>query len=400
MERYEVEYSKRQLAKIEGINKAHAEDFMTALKNRKLCETSRCHYMRFLYRMYELWPGDWKGLTRKEVNRIVAKYSEGKSENTQVGFMQRLTVLVKWFEGMEWGSKGKPEICRDLTTSTSQSKVKTDDLIKPEEFTEILKGARTQKVRALLWVGYETGARAAEVALMNCGDILESGPDGVVVRIQTLKVGRRKTNNGTVYRQGRLVFGAGDLMRWLDQHPNPKKDSPLWTSKNHRVDRIGPRAINWALVDAAKHVKFPRRVWWHLFRHSRCSLLASRVSDAVLRVAMGWTAGSNMTGRYSHVRDKEADTEIQRALYGKEIKNGEDEVLSTRCPNCGALNLGQPKYCASCSVELSAKMRETVADKKAVNFVMDQLMQDPDVLKKITEIKVQARDKLDKIYGE
>jgi len=59
--------------------------------------------------------------------------------------------------------------------------------------------------------------------------------------------------------------------------------------------------------DAAKRAGIPKRVYNHLFRHSRATnLLASGMTEAQVKTLLGWKAGSPMLGQYAHLVSKDA----------------------------------------------------------------------------------------------
>ena len=118
-----------------------------------------------------------------------------------------------------------------------------------------------------------------------------------------------------------------------------------------------------ALRRAKKRAGITRRIHPHLFRHTRASLLASKVAEAPLEAQMGWIHGSRQTRTYVHLSAKDQDREILKANgldVGEEEK--EETPRTKTCPRCGELNPSNSTYCRRCwlplTVEATLKLKD------------------------------------------
>ena len=105
--------------------------------------------------------------------------------------------------------------------------------------------------------------------------------------------------------------------------------------------------------------KIDRRIYPHLFRHTRATILASRVTEAPLEAQMGWVHGSRMTQTYVHLSGRDQDNAILRA-YGIEIK--EENPIETQkpspCPRCKEPNDSKARFCWKCGMILDKSLTE------------------------------------------
>ncbi|MEM3488954.1 MAG: hypothetical protein QXO75_04775 [Nitrososphaerota archaeon] len=104
-----------------------------------------------------------------------------------------------------------------------------------------------------------------------------------------------------------------------------------------------------------------RRIHPHLFRHTKATLLASKVTEASLEAQMGWIHGSKMSHTYVHLSMRDQDNAILKA-YGIEVKEGKkiETEQPMKCPRCGEPNDQVNRFCWKCGMILD----KTLTDKK------------------------------------
>ncbi len=59
------------------------------------------------------------------------------------------------------------------------------------------------------------------------------------------------------------------------------------------------------IYSARKGAKLQKKVWPHLFRHTRLTELAKRYTEAELRLIAGWETDSKMPGVYVHLSGRD-----------------------------------------------------------------------------------------------
>ena len=89
-----------------------------------------------------------------------------------------------------------------------------------------------------------------------------------------------------------------------------------------RASRLFPN--NEILKAACRKSGIHYRVYAHLFRHTRATLLAQNVAQAPLSKQMGWTQGSQMTKVYVHLSDQQQDEAIIKGYQKEKAKESTD----------------------------------------------------------------------------
>ncbi|MCY4731924.1 tyrosine-type recombinase/integrase [Natronomonas gomsonensis] len=99
------------------------------------------------------------------------------------------------------------------------------DLLTKEDIEAQVNAAKNPRDKAFIYLLYETGARIGELIDLTVGDI-EDRANGKKVVIEG-KTGARRLP---------LVESVPHLNNWLNKHPNPEKDAPLWC----KIQQGGP----------------------------------------------------------------------------------------------------------------------------------------------------------------
>ena len=120
---------------------------------------------------------------------------------------------------------------------------------------------------------------------------------------------------------------------------------------------------------AAERARLHKRIHPHLFRHTRATELAKKVTEAPLEAQMGWVPGSGMAKVYVHLSGRDQDAAILKAHGIKlEGENGERTARPRQCPRCEAQNASSAKFCRKCGMPLEAEAA------LSVNKTQEQLM--------------------------
>ena len=102
----------------------------------------------------------------------------------------------------------------------------------------------------------------------------------------------------------------------------PYRDNPdsyVWINIGLRGygDPLNYSGYNLLLKRLAKKAGINKRVHPHLFRHSRCTILAQHLTEAQLEKYAGWVYGSDMSGIYIHLSGRDLDDAILRSMGWK-----------------------------------------------------------------------------------
>jgi integrase len=189
-------------------------------------------------------------------------------------------------------------------------RVKASDLLTREDIQKLLDACSTKRGRAFISMLYESGARIGEILNVKLVDLVFD-EHGVLVSLDG-KTGRRRI---------RLVESAEFLRDWVNEikltHP---KTAYLWFG----IDDSSPSQYATTckfLRKLVKKAKLRKKVYPHLFRHSRASELAQKLKESQLRAFMGWTGSSDMPRIYIHLSAQDLDNAILDLYKTEETKD-------------------------------------------------------------------------------
>jgi hypothetical protein len=231
--------------------------------------------------------------------------------------------------------------------------------------------------KALISLLYDSGCRIGEILTLRMDDIVFD-EYGMILRVHG------KTGNRSV----RIV---GDSISYLKDYIKSKddKDESLFTDLQKQnmhmpMKYYGARKL---LINLKARTGIEKRIYPHLFRHSRASLLASKVPEAPLESQMGWVHGSKMTSVYVHLSMRDQDNAILKA-YG--IKTDESEMIieerPKKCPRCDSLNPENARYCHNCWLHFDEKLAlEYENREKEIEQKIEKSNAIPELTKKLIE---------------
>ncbi len=214
---------------------------------------------------------------------------------------KKVTYTRKRVKGTKMGRKTKRELIPQKGPR---------DVLTVVEVQAMLSAAGSLRNRCLIAVLYETGVRNSEVAALKVGQVL---PTDDHYRIWFDRVKGR-----TPKHWGYIVGSASKLREWLGKHPFARDpEAPLFPTIHGTPMH---RTAIWHIVKmAGKRAGITKPVFPHTFRHTRAThLLQQNVTESKIKALLGWTQGSPMLGRYSHLASQDVEADILK-LEGKEV---------------------------------------------------------------------------------
>lgn len=399
-----LEYERRMLSKEpipEDVKKAITDFVDGELILENLSEKRRMNYYQRL-RVAARWIQDgFINPSKDDIKKIMLKLNDGYSEWTRDTYIK----MLKKFYRKTLPKKKFESLFEDVRIKQPRQKIQQSDLITVEEVRGIIDSCNNARDRAIFSTLYDSGCRIGELLLMkirsvrfdNYGAVLEVPFEG---------------KTGT--RQVRIIGDSVPYLRaWLDNHPNRNDvNAPLFCNIS---EGIRGRAMTYddvrkALKSALKRANITKRIYPHLFRHTRASILASRVAEAPLEAQMGWVPGTKQMATYVHLSGKQTDTAILKA-YGVEVQdNGISEPRPVKCPRCGEPNPSDASYCRKCwlpltieaTLDLKAKedhIQQELENRGLINSQIKALIENmPEtertgILASIIELALKERDK-------
>jgi len=219
-----------------------------------------------------------------------------------------------------------------------------EDILSPEEVLRLLECADSLRYRAIISTIYESGCRVGELLGIRVKDLFFDDYGAVIM-----------VDGKTGMRRIRLVSSVPLLAQYLQDH-RFRDDSlaPLF----YRIDKrcktvLSETAVNKMLKDTALRAGIKKRVYPHLFRHSRATHLAKYLTEQELKVFFGWAGDSKMACVYVHLSGRDIEAKILE-INGLRSREQPTESLfrPKECPRCRQTNSPEAKYCNQCGATL------------------------------------------------
>lgn len=387
---YTMEDAKKTLIKSDLSQevKQKIDEFVTEMKIQGMKDLRRRDYYYRLKKIAQWMPEKFLNPSKEDIKKVLVRLNEqGYREWTVLTYVTMLKRFYKWHLGDD---ETYPECVRWVKLGSKPDEgMKPDNLITKEELDALIKNSVNSRDRALFSTLYDSGVRIGELLGMKIKDI---GFDeyGAILGVEG------KTAKGKMsFRQVRIVGNSIAYLRaWLDNHPD-KNNKSAWLFCNISGGIRG-RMLTYADVHSvfrktSRRAGIGRRIYPHLFRHTRATILAGKVTEAPLESQMGWVHGSKQTRTYVHLSMRDQDNAILKA-YGIKVKE-EDKIKEDRpkeCPRCHQMNASDAIYCRNCwlpfNVETALELEEK--ERKATEALIESGVIDSimvEVLKSIPE---------------
>lgn len=288
-------------------------------------------------------------------------------------------VCVKRF--FRWVNGGvDPQCTKWISTNVRHvDKKLAEELLTESDVKSMIEAASTARDKAIIAVLYDTGARIREVAEMKIRNIAFDNYGAVIT-----------VSGKTGMRRVRIIFSVPYLSAWLDIHPF--KNDPnayIWIGIGRRgnSEQLMYPAFRMLVKRIAARAGINKRVYNHLFRHSRSTELAQHLTEAQMEEHLGWVHGSDMPRTYVHLSGKQIDDALLK-MYG--IVQKEDtmpQLTSIACPRCGQVNGPTSGFCSKCGMALRVDSAVDVEKKRSdiAMALMELVEKEPEIAKILRE---------------
>jgi integrase len=299
---------------------------------------------------------EFDAATREDLQQLIASWmarTPPYSPETLGTYRSILKRFYTWLaNSSEFSARSTPPPLVSWITAhvraKDKKKLQRNELLTPTDIQHVLTHARSARDKALINVLWEAGARIAEIGNRCLRDVVPA------------TVGYTLELDGKTGRRSVLVVGSAPLLaQWLNSHPfrdNP--DAPLWVHERSTTPKLLMyAAIRKLLIDLFRRVGITKRVYPHLFRHSRATycLAEGLMTEAQAKAYFGWTPNSDQLATYAHLLASDANAAILRENNLVPTREVHDELRAKRCYRCGDLNASNSEYCTKCGAVLDLK---------------------------------------------
>ena len=306
-----------------ALYKLNTKKRIDSLKDSEISETNKKLILNFVNYCFSEGIGEHRALKYLSTLKIVAKsiftdFDKATEDEIRayVGSIERsalsdwtkhdykvsLKKFYKWLNGGE-----EPLKVRWIKTTLKKHDRKLpEDMLKEEEVELMIDTALNKRDKAIIALLWDIGARIGEIGNLRVKDI-KFDDIGISILV----------NGKTGPRRVRAVWSVNYLKDWLKDHPNQKNpEAPLWfnfAKKTEKLEAMQYGAIRMQLNKISKKAGISKKIHPHLFRHSRCTHMASYLTEAQMNVYFGWVQGSDMPSIYVHLSGRDVDDVILKA---------------------------------------------------------------------------------------
>lgn len=334
-------------------------------------------YLLDLRKFSKMLNKPFKEANKSDLRHVIAELEQSKlAPESKKCFKIMVRKLYRFIYDID--EKGiYPECVKWISIGIPKNNKKLpEELLTEEEIKSIIRNCKNLRDKALVSTLAESGCRISEIGTMR------------IKHVSFEEYGARITVNGkTGMRKILVIHSTPYLQQWINEHPkNDNLEEPLWY--NPQGEFLTYHAIMKIIKNAARKAEIKKRVYAHLFRHTRATMLASQMSEASMKQYFGWGQDSKMCGIYIHMSGEAMDKAILK-MNGIEIKEEKKEVkLKERiCLRCHTKNGATNRCCYYCGMVLDEdfakeKLKEDL-DRQRADEIMNGLMQDKEILELI-----------------
>lgn len=326
-------------------------------------------YLYVLKNVSSMMKKDFKKADTDDIHKLIREVELSElSDWTKHDYKVLVKRFYQWLKKSE--PKTYPKEVRWITTTMKNKNKRLPEILTEEEILKMVNVTNNQRDKTLIYVLYESGGRIGEILNMKLKDVIFDEL-GAAIKLYG-KTGERRL---------RLVLSAQALREWINIHPDKNMpDSFLWVSKENHGAALSHKRISNILVGYGNKAGVKKRIYPHIFRHTRATHLAKILTEQELKIYMGWTQASDMAATYVHLSGKDLDDAVLSKVYGKKdvINNTNGLLKPKECSNCHRPIAPDTKVCTCGSIfdsELAMKLDREKEVQNALTVMIMKEMQ-------------------------
>ncbi|HEY4360278.1 MAG TPA: tyrosine-type recombinase/integrase [Bryobacteraceae bacterium] len=318
---------------------------------------------------------DFDTLTRQDLEELIARLlarQPAYSAETLGTYRAILRTFMTWvLVPAEFPTKHPPAMVSWLNASVKtkdRRRLERHELYTPAEIGHLIETADNPRDKALIATLWESGGRIGEPGNMQVRHLTKH-QFGYLLDL----CGK------TGHRNVLVISSAPYLTQWLAVHPfRDDPDSPLWVYNQRTAEprHVGYQALRTMLIRTVQAAGIKKRIYPHLFRHSRATYCVASgiMNEQQAKMYFGWAPSSRMLAIYAHLTADDGNNAILRENHLAPQEQRRDDLAPRTCPSCTMLNQPTTPYCVRCNTVLDeAKLRQDLAGRSTNNAVILQL---------------------------
>ena len=359
----------KRLDKIPKNERNKIIDFVNEIKITGITEYREYFYLVRLRMICLYLKNKFLNPDKKAIINMFLDLKKKYSDSTIMDYENVMKRFYKWLYG-------KLPDFMDIKFNHKKSHDKKIDLITRYDIEELINACNNTRDKALISLLYDSGCRIGEILTLRMEDVIFD-EYGLILNVHG------KTGNRSV----RII---GDSIAYLNDYLKSKDDNDYYLftglKKNNLHEPMKYYDTRKLLLNLKARTGIDKRIYPHLFRHTRASILASKVPESPLENQMGWVHGSKMTSVYVHLSMRDQDNAILKAYGIKINEKNEIEEKPKKCPRCDYLNPSNARYCHNCWLPFDEKLALEYEEKeREIEGKIEKSEAIPGIAKKMLE---------------
>lgn len=365
-----------KLKKLETVSEEDKQAIISFSKVRLAKGSSHGRVAKVVYcmRLLATWlKKPFRQATKDDLIALVGDLEANNhyAEHTKYDYKIVLKMFYKWLKGDD---EVFPQEIKWLKPNIKNESHKLpEELLTEDDVLKIAEAAGNPRDKAIVLVLYEAGCRIGELLTVQMKNV-QFDQHGAILRV-TGKTGDRRI---------RIISSASVLASWINLYPGSKDpNAPLWPStwrnKKRGTKCLSHGCIYEILRGLAVKAGVDKKIYPHLFRHSRATSLAGKLTEAQMKEYFGWVQGSDMAATYVHLSGRDVDNALLK-LHGlaKPEEEQEDRMKVRICERCKEHNSPIAKFCTKCGLTLDPNFMAVIEKERDTgDHVMNKLMENP-----------------------
>ena len=329
-----------------------------------------CGRYRIVVAMYRLlkcgrwFEKDFDQVSRQDVERLIARLLASDPPyrpSTIQTFKITLKSFLTWVnQPDDFPTKDYPPVVswiRSHLARKDQPRLNRNDLLTPAEVDALLMGCLNPRDKAMIAMLWEMGSRISEIGNLR------------ICHLTKVEYGYEVALDGkTGKRTPLIVSSTPDVTMWLHHHPfQSDPQSPLWVHYDYAREPLQLRhsSIRSLLRRLLQRTGIRKRVYPHLFRHSRATFMVASgaMNEQQAKQYFGWAPNSSMLGIYAHLMTQDTNAAVLR--LNNLVPPTMPQSQTTRsCLSCHEMNPIEGKHCMRCGRLLDVQTAYEVAQRE------------------------------------
>ncbi|MFH1641326.1 MAG: tyrosine-type recombinase/integrase [Nanoarchaeota archaeon] len=361
----------------------YAESMLAENKNH----LSVVQLTRDLMRVGSLIKKPFSQYTEDDIKKYLSNLKiSGCSEETITNKAVSIRLFFRWhYKGdatIKKDARGYPELVDWVKVKRKGKKIQPSELLTIQDIENLVKVATNDRDRLIPIALYETGCRVEEFINIKFKDVtIEGEGDNQIMYIDV----EGKTGKRTVMCKHAIPY----YQKLIENYPYEFNSNlpVIINTKFTKPDFISTGFLGVTLKKMGRCAGIKKKIYNHLFRHSRATELSQHMSESEMRIYFGWSKTSDMPTNYIHINNQNVKNKI-KSIYGiktEEKKELKDNLFRTKICGCGYTNPTTQVFCSKCGKEL---IRKTVQQEKIDNVkkVLDYGMNSPETKDKLANL--------------